>query len=182
VRRRLSGNSVSYSNVRKTLTRRLIARAARSIEAYRNEHGNVAYVGGGSNPSLRTVVVCLGEDAEVTAGWVHALLSPTRSTLMPSDPFLTLVAEALAEEDHIQGFTYAGHCVIRNVAKRWAEQEARGGDGRRRADPHGAADRGRATEARVRRRLEAHRQPVPGDGGGGQGSAGGAPSSGGPPQ
>lgn len=142
----MSGNSVRYSNVRKTLTRRLIARAARSIEAYRNEHGNVAYVGGGPDPSLRTVVVCLGEDAEVTAGRVHALLSPTRSTLMPSDPFLTLVAEALAEEDHIQGFTYAGHCVIRNVAKRWAEQEVW-----REAGTDDAA------QARMARRIEVER-------------------------
>lgn len=42
---------------------------------------------------------------------------------MPSDPLLTFVAEALAEEAHIQGFTYAGHCAIRGVAKRWAGQE-----------------------------------------------------------
>ncbi|OAS12016.1 hypothetical protein A5481_31605 [Methylobacterium platani] len=74
---------------------------------------------------------------------------------MPSDPFLTFVAEALAEEDHIQGFNYARHCVIRNVAKRWAEQEIwreAGTDDAAQAR-YGAPDRVRATEARVRRRL-----------------------------
>ena len=145
----MSGNPVRHSNVRKTLARWLIARSARSIEAYRDEHGNVGYVGGGSDPGLQAAVVCLGEDTEIIADRVHALLSPTRSTLMPSDPLLTFLAEALAEEDHIQG---VHRCGLRDPQRREAlgvaGDLARGRDGRSRAGPHGAAGRGRATEAR----------------------------------
>lgn len=83
---------------------------------------------------------------------------------MPSDPPLAFMAEALVEENHIQGVNLCGplHDPQRREVLGGAGDLARGRDGRRRAGPHGAADRGRATEARVRRRLTAHRRPVPG--------------------
>jgi hypothetical protein len=46
----------------------LIAHSTWFIEAYRNEHGNGGYVGGGSDPGLlRAATVCIGEHAEVIA-------------------------------------------------------------------------------------------------------------------